>query len=184
MTAYRPRSIGPRVDEALREMPVVVISGMRQTGKSTLLQHESGLGDRLYLSLDDFAQLEAARRDPEAFVSRDEPVTIDEVQKSPELLAVIKREVDRDRRPGRFLLSGSANLALLRSISESLAGRAIYLILHPFTRREIEGQAQGEPFVRSAFQGGQTSATLARGSRDLRGDPERRPAAGLPQARQ
>src|SRR5574341_546944 len=75
MTKYRPRSLGPAVREALEEMPVVVMTGLRQTGKSTFLQREAGLADRLYVSLDDFAQMEAARRDPESFVQRDEPLT-------------------------------------------------------------------------------------------------------------
>jgi predicted AAA+ superfamily ATPase len=91
--------------------------------------------NRRYRDLDDFAQLEAARRDPEAFVAQEGPLTIDEVQKCPESLTAIKREVARRRQPGRFLLSGSANLALLRGITESLAGRATYFTLWPFTRR-------------------------------------------------
>jgi predicted AAA+ superfamily ATPase len=129
----------------------VVVTGLRQTGKSTFLQHEEILRGRRYLNLDDFAQLEAAARDPEAFVAQDGPITIDEVQKCPELLTAIKREVDRRRHPGRFLLSGSANLALLRGITESLAGRAAYFTLWPFTRRERAGARDAEPFLRTFF---------------------------------
>jgi len=73
-------------------------------------------------------------------------------QKCPELLTAIKREVDRDRRPGRFLLSGSANLALLKGISESLAGRALYLTLHPFTQREIRGELDEQPVIKTVFE--------------------------------
>ncbi len=152
MTGYRRREIGGLVRAALGEMPVVVVTGLRQAGKSTFLQQEPELAGRLYVSLDEFAQLEAARRDPEAFVRRDVPVTIDEAQKCPELLTAIKREVDRRRRPGWFLLSGSANFALLRGISESLAGRATYLTLWPFTRREISGAPRAEPFVKRFFE--------------------------------
>jgi len=151
MTPYRPRELGDLTRHALTEMPVVVVTGLRQAGKSTFLQHEPGLADRHYASLDDFAQLEAARRNPEAFVHREERLTIDEAQKCPELLTAIKREVDRRRRPGQFLLSGSANFALLRGVTESLAGRAVYLTLHPFTRREIAGDLNAEPFLKRFF---------------------------------
>ena len=152
MTGYRRRELGAAVRAALAEMPVVVVTGLRQAGKSTFLQHEPGLGGRLYLSLDEFAQLEAARRDPAAFVRGGPPLTIDEAQKCPELLTAIKLEVDRDRRPGRFLLSGSANFALLRGITESLAGRAVYLTLWPFTPREAAGELRAEPFLKRFFE--------------------------------
>jgi predicted AAA+ superfamily ATPase len=99
MTGYRTRALAPLVRDALADLPVVVVTGLRQAGKSTFLQQETGLATRRYVSLDDFAQLAAARSDPEAFVRVDEPVTIDEVQRCPELLLAIKREVDRARRP-------------------------------------------------------------------------------------
>jgi len=154
MTDYRPRALAHLVRDALTELPVVVVTGLRQAGKSTFLQQEPGLAERRYVSLDDFAQLAAARSDPEAFVHTDEPVTIDEVQRCPELLLTIKREVDRARRPGWFLLSGSANLALLGNVSESLAGRALYLTLHPFTRRELQGTFHTAPFLKKLFDKG------------------------------
>jgi len=154
MTAYQPRSLGRAVRDALAEMPVVVVTGLRQSGKSTFLQRETGLTDRRYTSLDDFAQLAAARGDPDAFVRTDAPLTIDEAQRCPELLIAIKREVDRQRRPGRFLLSGSANFALLRGIGETLAGRALYLILHPFSRRELTGRLDAAPIIRRLFDAG------------------------------
>ena len=154
MTAYRPRALPTLLAEALATMPVVVMTGLRQAGKSTLLQRDPSLRDRLYVSLDEFAQIEAARRDPETFLHRDTPVTIDEAQRCPELLLEIKRAVDRDRRPGRFLLSGSANFALLKGVAESLAGRAVYLTLHPFTRRELQGNLGRSPVLRRLFDGG------------------------------
>jgi len=132
-------------------MPVTVITGMRQTGKSTFLQNNRRLKNRRYVSLDDFAQLEAAKSDPDGFVRSDEPMTIDEVQKCPELLTSIKRFVDKKRRPGQFLLSGSANLAMLKGVSESLAGRAVYFTLHPFSRREIAGAVGENPFLKRFF---------------------------------
>jgi len=137
MTRYKPREISVAIDHALKNMPVVVLAGMRQTGKSTLLLNQPGLRKRKYLSFDDFSILEAARNNPENLLSGKECFSIDEAQKFPEILTVIKQEVDKDRRPGKFLLTGSANFLLLKNISESLAGRAVYLTLQPFTRREI-----------------------------------------------
>ena len=100
-------------------------------------------GPRRYFSLDDLDVVDAARRDPEVLVGGSEPVTLDEVQREPHLLLVVKRAIDRQRQPGRFLLTGSANLLLMRQVSESLAGRASYLTLWPMTRREQRGLGRG-----------------------------------------
>lgn len=137
--------------QALNRLPVVVLSGMRQTGKSTLLQREETIATgRVYHTLDDFALLAAARENPESLLK--DTVTLDEVQRCPEILMAIKRDVDENRRPGRFLLSGSANLALLSHVSETLAGRAAYLSLHPMTRREIGGKTTQPPFITEFIQ--------------------------------
>ncbi|HEY2029126.1 MAG TPA: ATP-binding protein [Myxococcales bacterium] len=136
---------------ALQDMPAVVLTGMRQTGKSTLLTSAPPLAGRRYATLDDFAQLESARADPEGFLAGDEPLTIDEVQRAPQLLVAVKRAIDKDRRPGRFLLSGSANLSLLEGVSESLAGRAVYLSLRPFSVREVRGLTAEAPFLPRFF---------------------------------
>ena len=135
-----PRLVGRGLDEHLRTMPAVVLTGARQTGKSTLVQarHPS----RRYLTLDDLDVQAAAGNDPEAIVGGAGPVTIDEVQREPELLHAVKRAIDRKRTAGRFLLTGSANLLLMRRVSESLAGRASYLTLWPMTRREQLGEAR------------------------------------------
>jgi predicted AAA+ superfamily ATPase len=133
-----PRLVGTALAERLRVMPAVVVTGARQTGKSTLAEHLVQ-GERRYHSLDDFEVLDAARRDPESLLGGAEPVTLDEVQREPGLLLAVKRAIDRDRKPGRFLLTGSANLLLMRQVSESLAGRASYLTLWPMTRREQRG---------------------------------------------
>ncbi len=140
------RHLTARLQRALREAPVVVLTGARQTGKSTLIRRLLHVPPRDYRTLDDLDVLERARNEPDALVSSERPLTLDEIQRSPELLLAIKRAVDRDRRPGRFLLSGSANLALLGKVSETLAGRAIYLTLHPFTLGERAGRGRTGPW--------------------------------------
>ncbi len=152
MTAYKKRDLASMVSEALNNMPVVVITGMRQSGKTTFLQNQPGLGQRRYLTFDDFPQLAAAKSDPDGFVSSEEPLAIDEAHKCPEIFTAIKRAVDKKRRPGHFLLSGSANFALLKKIRESLAGRALYLEMHPFSRREISGEISEKPFLERFFR--------------------------------
>ena len=133
-----PRLVGAALSERLRVMPAVVVTGARQAGKSTLAEHLVP-GTRRYATLDDLDVLDAAQRDPEVLVGGPGAVTLDEVQREPELLSAVKRAIDRDRTPGRFLLTGSANLLLMRQVSESLAGRASYLTLWPMTRREQQG---------------------------------------------
>ena len=133
-----PRLVSAALSERLRVMPAVVVTGARQSGKSTLAERLVA-GTRRYATLDDLDVLDAARRDPEVLVGGPGPVTLDEVQREPDLLHAVKRAIDRDRTPGRFLLTGSANLLLMRQVSESLAGRASYLTLWPMTRREQHG---------------------------------------------
>ena len=133
-----PRLVSAALAERMRVMPAVILTGARQTGKSTLVE-QLVPGTRRYATLDDLDALDAARRDPEVLVGGPGPVTLDEVQRAPELLRAVKRAIDRDRRPGRFLLTGSANLLLMKQVSESLAGRASYLTLWPMTRREQRG---------------------------------------------
>ncbi len=133
-----PRLVGTALSERLRVMPAVVVTGARQTGKSTLAEQLIP-GARRYATLDDLDVLDAAQHDPEVLVGGPGPVTLDEMQRAPELLRAVKRAIDRDRKAGRFLLTGSANLLLMRQVSESLAGRASYLTLWPMTRREQRG---------------------------------------------
>ena len=132
----------PSLEDRLRVMPAVVVTGARQTGKSTLAQKLTP-GSRRFFTLDDLDVLDAARRDPEALVGGSQPVTIDEVQREPDLLHAVKLAIDRQRQPGQFLLTGSANLLLMRQVSESLAGRASYMTLWPMTRREQQGLGRG-----------------------------------------
>jgi predicted AAA+ superfamily ATPase len=129
-------------------MPVVVVLGARQTGKSTLVQSLPVLAGRPYLSLDDLDARTQADADGEAFVARSPMLVIDEVQRSPDLLIAVKRAVDLDRQrtPGMFVLTGSANLLVMEKVSESLAGRAVYVTLWPFTRRERHGLGTTGPW--------------------------------------
>ena len=140
-TQALPRHLQGALAERLRVMPAVVVTGARQTGKSTLVQVLTP-GERRFLSLDDLDVADLARRDPEALVGGPTPVTLDEVQREPDLLSAVKRAIDRRRRAGLFLLTGSANLLLMRRVSESLAGRASYLTLWPMTRREQQGMGR------------------------------------------
>jgi predicted AAA+ superfamily ATPase len=146
MTEYLPREITLRLERAMRVLPVVVLSGLRQSGKSTLLQNEGSLASgHRYRTLDDFATLAAAQSNPDSLLQT--ATILDEVQRCPELLVSLKKNIDENRRPGRFILSGSANLSLLGHVTETLAGRAAYFTLHPMTRREIRQNTNTEPFL-------------------------------------
>jgi len=145
---FIPRLLAPVIEEALGQFPVVVLTGARQTGKSTLVQHLPSARERRYRSLDDLDLLARAERSPETLLEESDRQTLDEVQRAPDLLLAIKRAVDRDRRKGRFLLTGSANLLLMRKVSESLAGRAMYLTLLPMTEREKRGTPVPGPWGR------------------------------------
>jgi len=130
-----------RLLDALTDTPAILVNGARQTGKSTLVQAaELGDSPRQYLTFDDPGILAAARSDPNGFVAGlGSAVTLDEVQHIPEIFPVIKAAIDRQRLPGRFLLTGSANVMLLPKLSESLAGRLEVLTLWPFSQGEIRG---------------------------------------------
>lgn len=134
-----PRWIGPRIDEALQDTPVVLLAGPRQAGKTTLVRQftERGLH---YLTLDDELTLLSAREDPVGMIRNLDRAVIDEIQRAPELLLAIKKSVDEDRRPGRFLLTGSANLMALPTVADSLAGRMETLMLLPLSQSEIENR--------------------------------------------
>lgn len=122
----------------LETFPVVVVVGARQTGKCTLVKSVGGPSSR-YLTLDDFGTLEQATQAPATLLGAGERLILDAVQRAPDLLLAIKMAVDRQRAAGRFLLTGSANLLMMKRVSESLAGRAVYLTLWPLTRREKLG---------------------------------------------
>lgn len=133
------RYIQHRVATALADTRVVLLHGARQTGKSTLARQLALQRGGQYLTLDDPAIASLARTDPTALLSAGSEFTvIDEVQSAPALFPALKREVDRDPRPGRFLLTGSANVFMLPAIAESLAGRMEVLTLEPLSQLEIE----------------------------------------------
>lgn len=140
MNEMLPRFVAEQLAAHLRTMPAVVVTGARQTGKSTLAQAAGP--DRRYVSLDDLDALDAARREPELLLAGDAALTLDEVQRAPDLLRRVKIAIDGNRQAGTFLLTGSANLLLMKQVSESLAGRASYLTLWPMTRREQLGLGQ------------------------------------------
>lgn len=140
-----PRHILPKLSAALQDTPVVLVNGARQSGKSTLVQAVAGLSAvsaaRQYLTLDDPTVLGAAKSDPAGFINGLRgPVTIDEVQRAPELFLPINAAVDRERSPGRFLLTGSADVLLLPGMADSLAGRMEVLSLWPLSTAERKGE--------------------------------------------
>jgi predicted AAA+ superfamily ATPase len=141
LTTILPRAAAAAIERAARLAPVIVLLGARQTGKTTLLRSMPMLSSRPYLTLDDFDLRMQAEADPESMVIRAPALVLDEVQRARDLLIAVKRAVDEDpaRTPGRFVLTGSANLLMLERVGETLAGRAVYVTLWPFTRRERLG---------------------------------------------
>lgn len=138
MEEYHPRWLEGRIHDALSDTPVVLLNGARQTGKSTLVEVFAHSQTGRYFTLDDPTALAAAQSDPVSFIGDEQGLLIiDEVQKAPGLFAAIKRSVDRNRRPGRFLLTGSADVLMLPSAAESLAGRMEVLTLQPLSQGEI-----------------------------------------------
>jgi hypothetical protein len=147
---FYARALTPIIREALADTPVVCVVGPRQSGKTTLVQRIAP--ERAYVSLDEHNYHQAASLDPAGFVnSLPAAVAIDEVQRAPALLSAIKVAVDRNRQPGRFLLTGSANLLFLPTVSESLAGRMETARLYPLAEAEKERQPGG--FLRALIDG-------------------------------
>lgn len=136
-----PRLIAPYLLEAMSDTPVVLLAGPRQAGKTTLVKQIAGSsGEFRYLTLDDALTLLSAQQDPVGMIRSLDRAVIDEIQRAPGLLLAIKKSVDEDRRPGRFLLTGSANLMALPTVADSLAGRMETLSLLPLSQSEISGQ--------------------------------------------
>ena len=134
------RRIEPRIAEAMADTPVVLLAGPRQAGKTTLVR-QVAQGRLRYLTLDDDLTLLSAQQDPVGMIRSLDRAVIDEIQRAPQLLLAIKKSVDEDRRPGRFVLTGSANLMALPTVADSLAGRIETLSLLPLSQCEIEGRS-------------------------------------------
>jgi predicted AAA+ superfamily ATPase len=144
------RLVERRLREALADTPVALVIGPRRAGKTTLVR-AMGEDGREYLTLDDQTVLDAARADPEGFIRGLDRAIVDEVQRVPELLLAIKRSVDDDYRPGRFLLTGSANVLTLPRVADSLAGRMETIRLLPLAQAEILGRKTS--FLEGLFAG-------------------------------
>ena len=145
-----PRFVERRAGEALADTPVVLIVGPRRAGKTTLTRKMAEEG-RTYITLDDRTVLDAALSDPNGFIRGLDRAIIDEIQRAPDVLLAIKRSVDEDRRPGRFLLTGSANVMTLPRVADSLAGRIETIRMLPLARTEIAGTAP--TFLERLFEG-------------------------------
>ncbi|MFT3888047.1 MAG: ATP-binding protein [Arachnia sp.] len=147
------RAIAPKVVEALEDTRIVVLQGARQVGKSTLAEQIARTRTSMVVTLDDVAVRGFASTDPVGFVAQhpEGMLVIDEIQRVPELILALKAAVDRDKRPGRFLVTGSANLLDLATTHESLAGRAEHLTLQSFSQSELAGEHAN--FVDGAFEG-------------------------------
>lgn len=158
------RHLADSLRDTLADTPAVLINGARQAGKSTLVQStDLASQNRQYLTFDDPGILAAARRDPNGFIAGlNLPVTLDEVQHVSELFPVIKAAIDRNRQPGQFLLTGSANVMLLPKLSDSLAGRMEVLTLWPFSQGELRGVR--ENFVEHLFSTGHANRSGRRSS--------------------
>lgn len=152
---YIPRTIEQSILKTSGRFPVLLVTGARQVGKTTLLRHLGG-HDRTYVTLDDPLVLNLAKQDPALFMQRfPAPVLIDEIQYAPELLPYIKMAVDNDRAPGRFWLTGSQQFQVMKNVSESLAGRVGILDLLGLSRQESSGRGESQkPFLpsRELFQ--------------------------------
>src|SRR5579871_800270 len=148
--AFFPRFVSKPIQTALQDTPVVMVNGPRQCGKTTLVR-ELASSERVYITLDDDTALAAARHDPTGFIRQLDYAIIDEVQRAPELLRAIKKAVDSNRKPGRFLLTGSANIWTLPTVSESLAGRMEIINLLPLSLAEIKNRKP--TFLAQAFAG-------------------------------
>lgn len=164
--ASYPRYATRLLEQALADSPVVLIHGPRQCGKTTLAQAVGEGRGYHYFTFDDAVTLAAASSDPVGFVGDlPERAILDEVQRVPALFTTLKRAVDRDRRPGRFLLTGSANVLLLPALADSLAGRMEILRLHPLAQGELAGE---EPtFLDALFGRGFTARPYQRLGQDL-----------------
>lgn len=143
---YRHRALSERLKHLFVHFPCVIVVGARQVGKSTLLTHL--FPEANHILLDPIQDIQNIRRDPDLFLSNTRlPVIFDEVQYAPELIPALKRYIDKNKRPGQFLLTGSQQWGVLNTISESLAGRAIIITLDGFSLAEIANETINTPWL-------------------------------------
>ena len=133
MASYHPRYLEPALTEASEDHPVVLLTGARQTGKTTLLRHLFASPSWRFVDLDDLDHRDLAASRPGELLASGTRIVIDEAQREPKILTAVKQLVDRDRSRTKVIVSGSANLLLMKRVSETLAGRAVHLVLHPMT---------------------------------------------------
>lgn len=144
---YIRRILTDKLYKLVESFPVVVISGARQVGKSTLLQNTLGIESEIVV-FDPVIDIENARQDPELFLdNHPPPLILDEIQYAPELVASIKRRIDLNRASGQYILTGSQQWGVMKSMSESLAGRAVFLDLHSFCLLEISQSDSIIPWI-------------------------------------
>ena len=175
---FYPRFVISHLLEALKDAPVVLIHGPRQCGKTTLARAVGDEASYTYISFDDDIQRASAQADPVGFIADlPDKAVLDEVQRVPELFTALKAAVDRDRRPGRFILTGSANVLLVPRLADSLAGRMEILRLHPLAQAELAGRQPG--FLNALFGDGFKASQQARLGKEL---AERIAAGGYPAA--
>lgn len=142
---YLSRTIEKSIADIASHFPILMITGARQVGKTTILKHLAG-DARRYVTLDDPLVLSLAREDPALFMQRfSGPILIDEIQYAPQLLPYIKMAVDQDRKPGLFWMTGSQQFQVMKNVSESLAGRVGLLSMLGLSRWEAIGQGPGRP---------------------------------------
>ena len=149
IAVYRERWLTPLLQSAIRDHPVIVLTGARQVGKSTLLLNAYPFRNWRFHTLDDFDTLEQATSNPESLWAGTNKIVLDEVQKAPHLLAAVKKTVDQHPGKYQFVLSGSANLLLMKQVSESLAGRAIYFVLDPMSLGEMHDRPHPDVLLRA-----------------------------------
>ena len=169
----RKRHITSLLLKSLESFPAVLVNGARQVGKSTLIQQlkDSGIVKE-YITLDDLSTLEVARTNPEGLISRfTQSVAIDEIQRAPELLIAIKKSIDSDRNPGRFLLTGSANILSLPAVKESLAGRMDIITLEGLSIGELLNQPVASSFVEDLFSGLPNETLMEKWQQDIQTKP-------------